>query len=174
MTALAVPSAGFSTVAELRAHYAAIKARLGIQSTGKASGRPRIVPRVPAPAPNCPLRTIERILPCMPVMADDRFIPAFLHIRKEVAKKKIVASKHMDVLAILADEAQRYGVHRAVIGSHLRDKATCKARFAASYRMHAELGMTLSQIGKYTGGRHHTSVLHAITVHAARLERGEA
>ena len=53
-----------------------------------------------------------------------------------------------------------------------RQRRLCSARHEAFYRLSTETTMSLPEIGDAFGGRDHTTVLHGIRKHKARMERG--
>ena len=58
--------------------------------------------------------------------------------------------------------SQQFKVHIADLKSKTRSKDITTARHVAMYLSHKILGATLQEIGKFYGGRDHTSVIHAI------------
>ena len=72
-----------------------------------------------------------------------------------------VAVRAMGLQAINRKVAEKHGIEPAVLVGDARDWATTAAR-AEAFHMAKEAGFSLSQIGKYWGGRDHTTVLHGI------------
>jgi hypothetical protein len=71
---------------------------------------------------------------------------------------------------IVREVCQKHGVPEIDIFSHRRPHNVVLARHEMMYRMRHETPLSLPQIGKRLGGRDHTTVLHGIRKHQARLE----
>lgn len=69
---------------------------------------------------------------------------------------------------IMEEECRRYGVTFAMIRSQRRDKRVVFIRHKIMYRMYAETGLSMPQIGRLMH-RDHTAVLHGIRRHMARM-----
>lgn len=57
--------------------------------------------------------------------------------------------------------------------SERRDVATVRARHCAMWRVKRETPWSLPSIGRSFGGRDHSSVIHGIRRHQARIDAGE-
>lgn len=73
---------------------------------------------------------------------------------------------------ILQEVSIKHGVSVIDIKSKRRSQDVVPARFEACYRLKNETTMSLPAIGRYLGGRDHTTILHAIRKHAARVKAG--
>lgn len=72
--------------------------------------------------------------------------------------------------AILEEVAERHRVPVAVMKGTRRYKKYVHARQEAMYRISMEVeNLSLPQIGRNLGGRDHTTVLHGIRAHKARI-----
>ena len=69
---------------------------------------------------------------------------------------------------ILTAVAKRYGVGRATLICHTRDRRSCEARFAAVWWLLRLTALSTPQIGRLLGGRDHTTVLAAERAHMRR------
>jgi len=69
---------------------------------------------------------------------------------------------------IIGQTARRYGVSVAEIKGPRRDKLIVQARHECCYRMHKELGYSLSQIGRILS-RDHSTIFSGIRRHELRL-----
>ncbi len=63
----------------------------------------------------------------------------------------------------IREAAKAHGVSIADVIGETRTKMPSRARKAAMYRLR-EMGHSLPEIGRMFGGRHHTSVMHAIRI----------
>jgi chromosomal replication initiator protein len=75
---------------------------------------------------------------------------------------------------ILVDVACKHGVTMSEMRSPLRSPKVAFARFEAMSRIQSEVGMKLSAIGFLLGGRDHSTVIHGIKVHRAKLAKEAA
>lgn len=71
--------------------------------------------------------------------------------------------------AILDEVCAKHRITKEQICSHQRNREIVAARFEAYYRLSTETTMSLPQIGRALGGKDHTSVLHGIRTHKARM-----
>jgi chromosomal replication initiation ATPase DnaA len=62
---------------------------------------------------------------------------------------------------IVQDAAFKFGVPESEIIGPSKSKTTVKARKQVYKQAHSE-GYSLTEIGKFLGGRHHTTVLHGL------------
>lgn len=75
----------------------------------------------------------------------------------------------------IVEEVQlKYGITPLEMKSRYRDRRLVMARHEAFYRMRHETTLSLPQIAQRMGGFDHTSVLHGIKRHAARLAHEQA
>jgi len=80
---------------------------------------------------------------------------------------------------IIEQEAQRYGVPFDEVVSGRRFKRLTVPKHAAIYRIRKELtprnpvAYSLPAIGRFFGMKDHTSVIHAIKAHQARMEAAQ-
>jgi chromosomal replication initiator protein len=71
--------------------------------------------------------------------------------------------------ATVADVARRRGVTVKELRSDERNRRVAHARQEAMYELYATGLYSLPTIGTWFGGRDHTTVLHAVRAHEARL-----
>ena len=127
---------------------AAMRSSLGIREPVRAKDKPKAKPQsVRLPRDVIDLRNVADILPI-------RTSPVSLPNWK----------------AILYEVCQKHDVLMVDILSTRRDVKSVAARQEAMYRMRTETTMSSLQIGRRMGGRDHTTVLHGIRAHKARME----
>lgn len=78
------------------------------------------------------------------------------------------------IAEIKAEVAAKHGVTINDLESQTRNQMICLARFEAMWRCRQETIASLPQIGRSFGNRDHTTVLHGIRRHQARIDAGEA
>jgi chromosomal replication initiator protein len=74
----------------------------------------------------------------------------------------------------MIETAREYHVHFSDLVSERRDKQSVLARQCAMWRIKRELPWSLPRIGRAFGDRDHTTILHGIRRHQARIDAGEA
>jgi chromosomal replication initiator protein len=74
---------------------------------------------------------------------------------------------------IMAETAALYGVKVIDLVSQRRDALTSRARQHCYWTMRHETTWSLPRIGKMFGDRDHTSILHGVRRHQARIDAGE-
>lgn len=132
----------YRTKAELSAHYAGVRARLGA-ATMRAKPPGRRPPR-------------ER-----------DFI--FIQLDPLDEPPLVLRSKWKQ---IVTEVCAKHNIGRVEILSRTRRYAVVHARHEAMWRMRAETTLSLPEIAKRLGGLDHTTVLHGIRRHEAKM-RGE-
>jgi len=135
------------------AFQAAMRASLGLPAKvqpKRVLGRPA---KVVKPRPH--VRDYILIQPTskVPTELDMAELPTALPHWKKIAR--VVASKH--------------GLTFEDLMSRRRDRKSVAARFEAYYRIRNETTMSLPQIGMRFGGKDHTTVMHGIRRHTAKL-----
>ncbi|MCA0358715.1 MAG: hypothetical protein LCH78_18025 [Proteobacteria bacterium] len=70
--------------------------------------------------------------------------------------------------------ASTYGVSVANLVGPARHKAISHARQHAMWLMHQQPHLSMPQIGKFLGGRDHTTILHGIRRYEQRMAEGTA
>lgn len=78
------------------------------------------------------------------------------------------------MLSVLGEVAEKYELHPDVILGTARLAHAVRARQEVMYRLHYETGRGSVQIGRFLGGRDHSTVLHGIRRHKARIDAGDA
>jgi hypothetical protein len=68
----------------------------------------------------------------------------------------------------------RYGVSQVEIVSARRSREVVRARHHLMWLLRKETHWSLPHIGRFLGGRDHTTVMHGIRAHEARIRQGEA
>jgi hypothetical protein len=142
-----------STIAAQRAHYAGVCARLrpsGPEPVAPSRSRTIYLRSTRAASGRLPYVIIRRPSPS-PFMEDPLLPPApWKTIVREVAEKHGFAPED-------------------IVGASRAPKL-CVARHEAMWRMSREAALSTPEIGRRLGGRDHTTVLHGITTHEARIE----
>ena len=134
-------------------HYLAVKRRLW-------NGAPRPTQRPQKPVDAVPERTVARQVyarPIGPGMGMVFVMPTTMQRAKR----------------IMAEAAERYGVTVIDLQSDRRDALSVRARHFCFWTMRHETTWSLPRIGQLFGGRDHTTVLHGIRRHQARIDAGE-
>ena len=72
--------------------------------------------------------------------------------------------------AVLDTVSSYFSVDKAAMRSPRRDQETARARQVAMYLLHKEANLPLARVGRFLGGKDHTTVLHACRRISARLE----
>ena len=75
---------------------------------------------------------------------------------------------------IIHHVAERRGLTVAQMLSPDRTERIAHARQEAMWEIRQRTPMSLADIGRRMGGRHHTTVLHAVRTHERRMREGEA
>lgn len=145
---------------EQLAHYAGVKSRL------HRTIKPPAKPIAPLPPPQEALPTIV-----------DRNSYAFIgpRLRDFMCVGEDVVHPLPSPLAwrtIVSEVCLAHGVTYLELCSIRRAVRIVAARQEAAYRLHHETTMSLPQIGFKLGGKDHTTILHGIRRHTAKL-RGE-
>jgi hypothetical protein len=138
------------TLEELHAHYKAVRARLD----RPAKKEPAVRLIYPEPAPAVYPDPLESPAPAPePVVA-----PA---VTTETPARRI-----------MNEVAEKHKMPIAAFRSPSRKMPFVNLRHEACYRLSAELGFSLMQIGRLMGNRDHTTVLNAIRRHKKILAEG--
>lgn len=75
---------------------------------------------------------------------------------------------------IIAEVADKHGLTVLDLKSQRRSRMIVVARQEAMYRCRHETGQSLTSIARRFGGRDHTTVVHGVRRHAARIAEGKA
>lgn len=75
----------------------------------------------------------------------------------------------MTVKQIIAECCQKHGVTMSEMLGLQRFKRIVVARHEAAYRLSKETRLSMPQIGRRLGDRDHTTIIHAIRAHEARM-----
>jgi chromosomal replication initiation ATPase DnaA len=133
----------YRTKAELSAHYAGVRSRLGVT------------------------RNVKPLSAAKPIVRERDFILVQLDPLDETPM--MLRSRWKQ---IVTEVCEKHKIGRVEVMSRTRRYAVVNARHEAMWRMRAETTMSLPEIGKRLGGFDHTTVLHGVRKHAALL-RGE-
>lgn len=79
-----------------------------------------------------------------------------------------------DAQQIIRETCLKHGFTRGELFSARRARLLVAARHEAMFRLSKETNMSLPAIGRRLGGRDHSTVLHGIRKHAAKLKAAEA
>ena len=85
----------------------------------------------------------------------------------------VMPTTPMRAKRIMQEICKLYGVRMIDLVSQRRDALTCRARQHCYWTMRHETTWSLPRIGKFFGNRDHTSILHGIRRHEARIAAGE-
>jgi chromosomal replication initiation ATPase DnaA len=123
-------------------------------------------------------------------MAKTLFAPCIENLKREITKRDIVINEltarlselKLDRLSteplagrrIATEIARQHGFTFRQLISPRRNQKLAIARQHAMYELDRRTSLSLPQIGKLLGGRDHTTVLHGIRAHEARLAKGES
>jgi len=77
-------------------------------------------------------------------------------------------------MVILIEVAREKGFTLAEMRSDRKNRKLAAARQKAMWRMKKETSLSFPRIGQLLGGRDHTTILHGVRSHEARMARGEA
>jgi Bacterial dnaA protein helix-turn-helix len=147
-----------------RSRLAAKRARL---AAAAELGQVPNEPRKPAPV----TAIAEPPAPAVANRSRDMIILACDGPKETALEQVLVETPGLSRFRIIIDEcAKRYGVGIADIMGDRRNVLAVAARHEAMYRLRHETTMSLPQIGKKLG-RDHTSVLHGVRSHEARIMR---
>lgn len=146
------------TLEELHAHYKAVRSRIENPVIKKKEPAVRLI----YPEPQAYLDPLDQ-KPADPPPAPEVTSPPIFTARMPETPAQI----------ILREVAEKHNMSVRQLQSAARLKAYVSARQEASYRLNAELGFSLKQIGNMLGRRDHTTVLHAINRHKKNLAAGE-
>lgn len=164
----------FASAQDLLAHYMAVRRRIMAKAL-RPQRPPAVVKRSAVTAKLIYVAPIGPPVPLVSHMGATYAIQlpqvaenaAYMH----VIVPKASPSRAKDIVRECCEEA---GITEDEIKGERRSAHIVRARFKAIYRMSTELRWSLPRIGKYMGGRDHTSCLNALRKYRARLERGEA
>lgn len=85
------------------------------------------------------------------------------------ARDVLMVATPMAGAEIVRDVAIKHGVTIGAMKSHLRQRRLILARHEAMWRLHTELHWSYVKIGNFMGGRDHTTALHGVRAHEARM-----
>lgn len=75
----------------------------------------------------------------------------------------------LSMAEIAADICERHDIGVGILRAPVRgDLKVCAARTAFIGEVYATGRFSLCQVGRFLGGRHHTTILHGVRVHARR------
>lgn len=107
----------------------------------------------------------------------DEVLGPWMPLRTDVAVSYGEGDEVVEVLkpplsahAVLRRVSNDTGVTVAEMQSHSRAKRISRARQKAMYEIREECKWSYPRIAKLLGGRDHTTVIHGVKAHAARLE----
>jgi chromosomal replication initiator protein len=107
--------------------------------------------------------------------ADMAVAEATAHRVKEVYNPAIIPTlkpNTINVAKIIDEVADAHGLTTALLIGPARQKHIAAARHEAMWRIRNETGATLQLIGRFFGGRDHTTVQHGVRKYDAALENG--
>lgn len=140
----------FSTSEQLRAHYRAVKARMGTAPPLPVAYIPKPPPKVPEPPPG-----IDEFLDLLP---PPKAAPEVISL-----PEGLPLLSRPNILRVVAKVAK---VNEVELRSHLRARHLVRARFVYFVLARKYSGGSLPLIGSYVGGRDHSTVLHGLRMGA--------
>lgn len=146
----------FSTGAEVIANARAVKARIAAYRSPRAATLPPDSPK-PAPSPSAP-SSLECSLGTREPKWGGNGAGSFSITQPEEPQQTVLPT----IAAIVHACAIHYGVTVFDICSHRRAAAIVRPRQVAMYLAKIGTLRSMPQIGRYMGGRDHTTVLHAV------------
>jgi len=158
---------------DLWRHYRTIRARLRPEPP-PAPERPKIVPSYrmrPLPAPPAPTPSAPRPeLPRFDHVDIDEDIRNVVTLAIELARSLLAGERKIKAIVIATERV--FGVPPGHLMHRDRRRAVCVPRQIAMAVAHAMIpSYSLPQLGRYFGGRDHTTVLHASRKYAAIVHR---
>jgi hypothetical protein len=156
------------SLAEVRAHYAAVSQRLWHPR------RRGFDPEAPPPPIRSPRRRGPRIVapPPTPALADYLAKTATYDVCAETAAERAQRYGAVPALLILRAVCAAYGVTPLELQSRRRTVAIIAPRHEAAWLLRRFTSLSLPQIGAVLGKRDHTTILHAVTRFEERLRAG--
>lgn len=91
------------------------------------------------------------------------------NLESDITGLRIDHSDHRKLRLILAAVAFKHGISVNDLKAKRRDRLAVQARHEAMWRVKNKTLFSLPKIGRVFGGRDHTTVLHAIRKHEARM-----
>lgn len=155
-------SAAKDYATDLRRHYNSVRNRLWQPAVRIVEPVEVVEPPPPSP-PHLPPQAIVRDI--LDVASED-----FESEPVETPKVPSVVFARRTVAMC----AERHGVTYNDIMSPRRNKKIVIARMEAVWRVKMGTTWSLPRIGRFFGDRDHTTILHSVRTHQAKVDRGEA
>lgn len=127
---------------------------------------PRPMPVIP------PTRRLKA--PIMPPTSVKALVTQVEDIEAALAEEPEQEPSLPPMAAIAHEVAKKHGITVNELMAHRRNKKYAYARFEFCWRAHHETRHSYPRIGKFLGGRDHTTIMYAVTRHQERLDSGEA
>ena len=96
---------------------------------------------------------------------------------REIFAMEMISAKPLPyptMMQIVKEVAEKHGVTVLDLMSNRRFKKITTARQEFCYRARYETPRSLPEIGRFLGGKDHTTILHAVKRHAERIANGDA
>ena len=118
------------------------------------------------------IRELEGCLNRLVAYAELADTPISLDMVKSAAADILMPGRPSRVsdTAVLGAVSEYFEIDQEIILGRRRDKQTAKARQVAMYLLREEAGMTVTAIGRFLGGKDHSTVLHACQSIASKME----
>ena len=143
------------------------EARERLWPVARSAPRLRLVPPPEPPAP-----IPEMVV--LPQLIDRHGWPIYCEpVPYDQFDGQMVTPPRITWKQIALQVAAKHKVSLIDIRSPRRDRPTVRARHEAFWRMKQETRLSLPQIGRFMGGRDHTTVLHGIRKHEERMLEAE-
>jgi hypothetical protein len=111
-----------------------------------------------------------QVHPVVPMLTENGRTAMFVYAAPIGPRKP---TTHEIVRRIKAEVARAYNVTVMDLESARRDIAAVRARHCAVWRIKRETPWSTTRIGRAFGGRDHSSIIHGIRRHQARIDAGE-
>lgn len=149
-------SVAYEAPTDWNAHYRAVRARLYAKTTKTLPAQKSQPEPVPTP---CPKRDIINLY---------REGSAIIYAYPVGPEREITQADK--ARRILAEVAFRHGFGVNDVKSQRREKALVRCREEACWRLRNETTWSLPHIGKFMGGRDHTSILWSVRKHQSVVD----
>ena len=118
------------------------------------------------------IRELEGCLNRLAAYADLVASPITLDLVKKAIQDILrpAAARRVTDVAVLDTVCAYFSVDKDILLGRRRDKETALARQVAMYLLHEEANLSLTTIGRFLGGKDHTTVLHACRRITSKLD----
>lgn len=154
-------SLAFDEPADLRAHYRAVRKRL------HATPAPKPAPAAPVQPLPTPIHVIRTAGRDILVISSVSIIYPYPIGPKSEKTNRDIANR------IMFQACAKHGFGPRDVRSLRREAALVACRQEICWQIKKETSWSLPQIGRFLGGRDHTTILHSIRRHEGRIAEGK-